>query len=74
MRGDFGAVCDPQMPEEHLRAKPALEANHIILLDRGSDRHRAPGRLSHGRGTPDTGKRSTINLASSSAPILWCRM
>ena len=46
------------MPAKHLRAKPAREADDviIILLDRASDRHRRPGWLLRGRDTPQTGK------------------
>jgi len=44
------------MPAKHLRAKPALEADDVILLDRASDRHRRPGWLLRGRDTPQTGK------------------
>jgi len=44
------------MPAKHLRAKPALEADDVILLDRASSRHRRSGRLLRGRDTPETGK------------------
>jgi hypothetical protein len=39
---DLEIVGVPQMSAESLCAKPALKADHIILLDRASDRHRRP--------------------------------
>ena len=56
--GDFQAVGNPQMPTEHLRAKPALKANDVILLDRASDRNRRLRRLFRRCGTPETGERA----------------
>jgi hypothetical protein len=44
------------MQAKHLRAKPALEADDVILLDRASGRHRGSGWLLLGRDTPETGK------------------
>jgi hypothetical protein len=67
--GDFETVRDPQMPAERLRTKTALEANHIILLDRASDWHCGPGRLLHGRGTPETGKRP-MHLVNQSCELV----
>jgi hypothetical protein len=53
---DLEIVRVPQMSAERLCAKPALEADYILLLDRASDRHRRPQRLLRRRGTPETGK------------------
>jgi len=44
------------MSAECSSAKPALEANHIILLNGASDRHRRSQWPVHRCGTPDTGK------------------
>ena len=44
------------MTAQRLRAKPALEANYIILLHRASDRHRRLRRLLHRLGPPETGQ------------------
>jgi hypothetical protein len=53
--GDLEPVRDSQMPAERLRAKPALKANHIILLRRAADRHRWPRRpCLYRRGHPET--------------------
>ena len=55
--GDLEPVRDPQMPAEHLRARPALKANHIILLHRAADRHRwLPRLFLYRRGAPETGQ------------------
>jgi hypothetical protein len=54
--GNIKAVSDAQMAAENLCAKPALEANHVILLHRASDRHRWPRRLLHRWGATETGQ------------------
>jgi hypothetical protein len=46
-----------QMAAQGLGAKPALEANDVMLLDRASDRNRRFRLLLHRCGTPETGKR-----------------
>jgi hypothetical protein len=67
--GDFEAVHDPKMLAERLRAKPALEANHIIPLDRESDWHRRSQRLLHRCGTPETGE-SSMHLDNQSRKLV----
>jgi hypothetical protein len=71
--GGFEAVRDPQMSAERLRAKPALEANHIILLDRASDRNRRVRRLLRWRCTPESGKRAmhVDNQPGSWSVAIW---
>jgi hypothetical protein len=54
--GDIKAVSDAQMAAENLCAKPALEANHVILLYRASDRYRRPWRLWRRWSASETGK------------------
>jgi hypothetical protein len=56
--GDLETVCDPQMPAKRLCAKPALEADDVVLLHRASDRRCRLGWLLHRWGTPETGKRA----------------
>src|SRR5438552_1625734 len=67
--GDYEAVGDLQMPAEHLRAKPAFEANDVILLDRASDRNCRPRRLLHRWGTPETGK-GAMHLDNQSGELV----
>jgi hypothetical protein len=56
--GIFEIMGDPQMSAERLRAVPALEANHIVLLHRSPDRHRRfGGLLNWWRATPEIGER-----------------
>ena len=47
---NFETMGGPQMPAEHLRAKPALEADDVIGLHRASDRNCRSACLRHWRG------------------------
>ena len=66
---DSEAVPDPQMWAERRRAKPALETNHIILLDRATDPHRRSRRLLRQCGTLNTGK-GAMHLANDSCELV----
>lgn len=66
---DAEAVDGQQMSAERLRAIPALEANHVILLDRSPDRHGRPKRLLR-RWRPSETSKSAMHLDDQSYELV----
>jgi len=55
---DAQSMAGRDMPSEHLAAPPTFEANHVVPVNRSTDRHsRCPLFVDFGYGFPETSER-----------------